>query len=91
MTPNDYGTESTTREWEMLPPDDTTLTDVATPEIDIAVIEHEAEHIEKQHPFTPPEPGPGDAPESEDGEQDVGCDGDEVTDLFERPIAGAAA
>lgn len=86
---NDYSTENATR--ELLPPsDDTTLTDVPTPEIDVAIIEHEAERIESDHVFTPPEPGPGDAPEGEYGEQDVTMDGDEITDRWERPGQGYA-
>lgn len=84
----DYSTETSTRKWEMLPPDDTTLTDVPTPEIDTDIIEHEAERVEKAHPFTPPEPGPGDEPESEDGDEDVGRDGEEVADRWERPTLG---
>lgn len=86
----DYDTETATREWDILPPDDTTLTDVPTPQIDVVTIAHEAERVEEEHPFTPPEPGPGDAPEGEDGDQDVGRDGEEVTDRWESPERGNA-
>lgn len=72
----DYSTETSTREWEILPPGDTTLTDVPTPEIDVAIITHEAERVEEEHPFTPPEPGPTDPGESD---EDNASDGDDVT------------
>lgn len=85
----DYETETSTRERDILSPDDTTLTDVPTPEIDIATITHEAERAEEEHPFTPPEPAPNAPPEGGEEQSDNASDGEDVTDRYERAGAGA--
>ena len=77
----DYTTEDATR--ELLPPDD-------TPAIDTKRITKQAEVIRKAHEEFVPQPDPDGEPESEDGEQDVGRDGEDVTDRWERPEQGNA-